>query len=231
MKTPLIYSICIKTQDEYYKRHLTHFFSEKEMNVTDNADIANIIIFHSAKFSDPTTEIIRKFRINNDTPIISLSNGYTEKAILDLYGAGIDFCGTLPMNEEELYLRIMVFIHRYSFSVKHKAISYKAGNVVLSYLKIIKADGTEIKLPERPYQLLCFLFQRKDTIVYYKQLTEYLYAINDRYSKDFFFAKRVIDVYFNRMRQYLNGTSLEIKTIRNKGWILQEKIFEHATPV
>lgn len=229
MKTPLIYSICIKTQDEYYKRHLTHFFTEKEMNVTDDADIANIIIFHSAKFSDQAPDVIRKFRMKNDVPIIALSNGYTEKAILDLYDSGIDFCGTLPMKEEEIYLRALVFIRRTPFKRNIKA--YKFGNVILSGMRLIRSDGIIISIPLREYQLISFLFEHADEIVYMKTIIKELYDIDNKYDAGYHFARRTLDIYIGRIRKHLAGTSIEIATIRGQGWILQEKTLQYATPL
>lgn len=220
MKQPHI--ICIKTHDNYYKRHLTHFLQEKDMVISDDADIADLIIFHSSRFSDAAPAVINKFRLKSNIPIIALSNGYTPKAILLLYDSGIDFCGTLPMLEEEIYLRALVFIRR-SFT-RRDTVSYTVGNVTLSSMRLILADGTKILINQRPYQLIHFLFEGANAIVYTQDVIAKAYGISDKGSMDYYYAKKTIDSYFSRIRKHLANTSVEIVTIHRRGWILREKI-------
>lgn len=220
MKQP--HTICIKTHDNYYKRHLTHFLQEKDMVISDDADIADLIIFHSSRFSDAAPAVINKFRLKSNIPIIALSNGYTPKAILLLYDSGIDFCGTLPMLEEEIYLRALVFIRR-SFT-RRDTVSYTIGDVTLSGMRLIFANGTKILINQRPYQLIHFLFEGAGAIVYTQDVIAKAYGISDKGSMDYYYAKKTIDSYFSRIRKYLADTSVEIVTIHRRGWILREKI-------
>lgn len=229
MKTHNIYSVFIKTQDEYYKRHLTHFFTEKKMNVTKDADTANVIIFHADKFSDDAPEIIRRFRQKNNIPIIALAVFSTELSRLALYNAGVDFCGRLPMQDEEIYLRSLVFIRR--GPIKRNDATYQAGDEILSGMKLIRSDGIEIIIQARPYQIMCFLFENAGNLVYSKDIIEKFYGKKDRYSADYTFTKEIINVYVNRIRKHLKGTSLELKTVPTRGYILLAKTLEHATPL
>lgn len=222
MKTHSIYSIYIKTQDEYYKRHLTHFFTQKEMNVTENADKANVMIFHANKFSDDAPEIIRKFRQKSNVPIIALAGFSTEISRLALYNAGVDFCGLLPMQDEEIYLRSLVFIRR--GPVKRNNATYQAGDEILSGMKLIRSDGIEIIMQARSYQIMCFLFENVGKLIYSKDIIEKFYGKKERYSADYNFTKEIINVYMNKIRKHLKGTSLELKTVPTRGYILQQKI-------
>ncbi|MBS1916664.1 MAG: response regulator transcription factor [Bacteroidetes bacterium] len=158
-------------------------------------------------------EEIRAF--NKEMPIIFLTaKTQTEDVVKGFTSGGNDYIRK-PFSMEELIVRIHNLLKLNHGSLKRKpAETVPLGKFIFHVNRQVLQNGNEErKLSYRETALLKILYESHNTIISRKEILNLLWG------NDSFFNSRNLDVYVNKIRNYLSSDpSLEILTIKGVGY-------------
>jgi len=159
-------------------------------------------------------EICRRLRHDSDVPIIMLTarDAATDKVVgLEL---GADDYITKPFEPRELVARVKSVLRRAESAAGGDNSVSTIGSVTLDPgRREVSADGREIRLTAREFELLHFLMVNRGLALSRQQLLEQVWGY------DFFGDTRTIDVHINQVRKKL-GDAVNIETVRSVGYKL-----------
>lgn len=163
-------------------------------------------------------EVLGKLR--NDkiyTPVLILTakDGINDK--IKGFRIGADDYLVKPFNREELVVRLEALIRRSSGNYTENIIEYKGLVLDLNSRKI-SADGKEIMLQGKQFDMLEYLINSKNTIITKEQIFDKIWGFNSETTTN------VIEVYASGLRKELKKLGYEkyLKTIRGVGYIWSE---------
>ncbi len=161
-------------------------------------------------------EILKKLRNRSDTkkiPIVMLtakSSEYDKVVGLD---AGADDYIPKPFGMMELVARVKAHLRRTETAQFKETGEYIAGNLVVNPVKhIVIADGKEVTLTYKEFELLCYLFENRDVVLTRDKILSKIWG----YSFDG--ETRTVDVHIRTLRQKLGSCGEIIETIRGIGY-------------
>ena len=153
--------------------------------------------------------------VNKEMPIIFLTaKTQTEDVVKGFTSGGNDYIRK-PFSMEELIVRIHNLLQMKPGSLKNKsAETVTLGRFTLHINRqVLQHGNAEQKLSHRETLLLKILYENRDTIINRKEILNLLWG------NDSFFNSRNLDVYINKIRNYLNSDpTLEILTIKGIGY-------------
>lgn len=159
-------------------------------------------------------------RLRNDniyTPVLILTakDGISDKVKGFRYGA--DDYMVKPFDREELLVRIEALIRRTTGNYKENVIQFKTLTLDLNSRKV-EADGKEIILQGKQFDVLEYLINSKNTIITKEQIFDKIWGFNSETTTN------VIEVYASGLRKELKkiGYDQYLKTIRGVGYIWSE---------
>lgn len=122
-----------------------------------------------------------------------------------------------PFNREELLARIEALIRRSTGNYTANVIEFKGLVLDLNSRKI-KADGKELVLQGKQFDVLEYLINSKNTIITKEQIFDKIWGFNSETTTN------VIEVYASGLRKELKkiGYDSYLKTIRGVGYIWSE---------
>lgn len=158
---------------------------------------------------------IRSEKIFTPVLILTAKDGINDK--IKGFRTGADDYLVKPFNREELIVRVEALIRRVSGNYSENVIEYKGLVLDLNSRKIL-ADGKEIMLQGKQFDMLEYLINSKNTIITKEQIFDKIWGFNSETTAN------VIEVYASGLRKELKkiGYDKYLKTIRGVGYIWSE---------
>ena len=165
-------------------------------------------------------QVLKKLRAEKEysgIPVIMLTAKSSEYDKIMGLDSGADDYVTKPFSIMELISRVKAVLRR---SEKAKPVSsvteFSAGNLYLNYEShIVKADGEEVSLTLKEFELLYMLFCNRNVVVDRDKLLKEIWGY------DFDGETRTVDVHIRTLRSKLGDSAECIKTVRGVGYKLE----------
>ncbi len=160
--------------------------------------------------------ILKQLRANSTTkklPVIMVTAKGTEYDKVIGLDSGADDYVSKPFGMMELVSRIKALLRRTKNSDDEKDKVYTIGNLSLDAKKhIVKADGTEILLTFKEFELLYMLMKNQENVLTREQILARIW--NYEYEGE----TRTVDVHVRTLRQKLGEYGNMIETVRGIGY-------------
>lgn len=158
---------------------------------------------------------LRNDKIFTPVLILTAKDGLNDK--IRGFRTGADDYLVKPFNREELIVRLEALIRRSTGNYSENKIEYKGLILDLNSRKIV-ADGKEIMLQGKQFDMLEYLINSKNTIITKEQIFDKIWGFNSETTAN------VIEVYASGLRKELKkiGYDMYLKTIRGVGYIWSE---------
>ena len=158
---------------------------------------------------------LRSKKIYTPVLILTAKDGISDKVKGFRYGA--DDYIVKPFNREELLVRLEALIRRTNGNYLENTIEFKNLTLDLNNRKV-EADGKEIILQGKQFDVLEYLINSKNTIITKEQIFDKIWGFNSETTTN------VIEVYASGLRKELKkiGYDKYFKTIRGVGYIWSE---------
>ncbi|MFC3882766.1 response regulator transcription factor [Bacillus songklensis] len=154
-------------------------------------------------------EVCKELREKKATPIIMLTAKGEEATRVQGFEAGTDDYIVKPFSPREVVLRVKALLRRSSPTTYIQTETSAKDLIVFPHLTIdndahrVTADGQEVSLTPKEYELLCFLAKTPDKVYDREQL------LREVWHYDFFGDLRTVDTHVKRLREKLNRVSPE----------------------
>lgn len=152
------------------------------------------------------------------TRILGLVKSLTGYNIIELLVAGLDQYMQLPLQTQELKIRIQQLLHLHKLQKKLEYTLAPYDCVFSPETGLLTIQNNKTQLRRKESQLLHCLFQYKNQLV--KRETLVSFAWNDA---DELPTRTTLDVYIRKIRMRLGICSSCIGTVRGFGYILTER--------
>lgn len=158
---------------------------------------------------------LRNDKIFTPVLILTAKDGLNDK--IRGFRTGADDYLVKPFNRDELIVRLEALIRRSTGNYSENKIEYKGLILDLNSRKIV-ADGKEIMLQGKQFDMLEYLINSKNTIITKEQIFDKIWGFNSETTAN------VIEVYASGLRKELKkiGYDRYLKTIRGVGYIWSE---------
>ena len=165
--------------------------------------------------------ILKRLKSRSDTeaiPVIMMTAKSAEYDKVLGLDSGADDYITKPFGVMELISRVKAVIRR---SERNKGISYgellKTGGLTLDEQKHeVYADGKEIVLTYKEFELLCYLMKNQGLVLSRDKI------LNTIWNYEYEGESRTVDVHIGSLRQKLGTCGDFIKTVRGIGYKLED---------
>lgn len=148
-------------------------------------------------------EVVRELREEKDTPVIMLTAKGDEVNRVQGFEAGTDDYIMKPFSPREVVLRVKALLRRFSKKSYLHTGSTMKDVIVFPHLIIdndahcVLADGQEVNLTPKEYELLCFLAKSPNKVYTREQLLE------EVWNYEYFGNLRTVDTHVRRLREKL----------------------------
>ncbi|WP_087971568.1 response regulator transcription factor [Oceanobacillus rekensis] len=205
--------------DEERIRRLIRMYLEREDYMVDEASNGkdalekaldtdySIIILDIMMPEMDGIETCQELRKEKDTPVIMLTAKGEEANRVQGFEVGADDYIVKPFSPREAVLRVKALLRRVSASTfNEKDISTK-NILVFPHITIdhdahrVTADGEEVSLTPKEYELLCFLAKSPDKVFNRENL------LKEVWQYEFFGDLRTVDTHVKRLREKLSSVS------------------------
>lgn len=158
---------------------------------------------------------LRNDKIYTPVLILTAKDAISDKIKGFRYGA--DDYIVKPFNREELLVRLEALIRRATGNYKENVIQFKDLTLDLNSRKV-EANGKEIILQGKQFDVLEYLINSKNTIITKDQIFDKIWGFNSETTTN------VIEVYASGLRKELKKIGYDgyLKTIRGVGYIWSE---------
>ena len=153
---------------------------------------------------------LRKLRYGEDLPVILLTAKSSEyDKVVGLENGADDYL-TKPFGMMELIARIKAVLRR--TGVRETHLIQMDGISISPEKHEITADGEQVRLTGKEYELLTYLIENRDIVVSRDQL------LNRIWGYDFDGESRTVDVHIRSLRKKLGSCAGVIQTVRGFGY-------------
>ncbi len=205
--------------DEDRIRRLLRMYLEREDYTIDEADNGedalelaltndyDLILLDLMMPGKDGIEVCRELREKKATPVIILTAKGEEVNRVQGFEAGTDDYIVKPFSPREVVLRVKALLRRSSKSSYIQSETSSKDVVVFNHLTIdndahrVLADGVEVSLTPKEYELLYFLAKTPDKVYDREQL------LKEVWHYEFFGDLRTVDTHIKRLREKLNKVS------------------------
>ncbi|MCI4623805.1 DNA-binding response regulator [Priestia megaterium] len=152
-------------------------------------------------------EVCKQIREKKATPIIMLTAKGEEVNRVQGFEVGTDDYIVKPFSPREVVLRVKALLRRSSQATFIQPETNVKNLIVFDHLTIdndahrVTADGKEVNLTPKEYELLCYLAKTPDKVYDREQL------LREVWHYDFFGDLRTVDTHVKRLREKLNRVS------------------------
>ena len=177
-----------------------------EMALTHDYDLILLDLMMPGKDG---IEVCKELREKKATPVIMLTAKGEEVNRVQGFEAGTDDYIVKPFSPREVVLRVKALLRRSSKTSYIQSETSAKDVVVFKHLTIdndahrVLADGTEVSLTPKEYELLYFLAKTPDKVYDREQL------LKEVWHYEFFGDLRTVDTHIKRLREKLNKVSEE----------------------
>lgn len=202
-----------------YTLKMTGFAAEsfscgEELSEAMEKNLPELILLDIMLPGEDGITILKQIRSNVVTrkiPVIMLTAKGSEYDKVTGLDSGADDYVTKPFGMMELISRIKAVLRRYSESESgHKLF---AGDIIVDTGKHkVYADGNEVVLTFKEFEMLCMLIESKGLVLSRNKLLESIWGYN------FDGETRTIDVHVRSLRQKLGKSGNIIETVRGIGY-------------
>ncbi|WP_408006571.1 response regulator transcription factor [Pseudalkalibacillus sp. A8] len=163
-------------------------------------------------------EVCEKLRKEKATPIIMLTAKGEESNRVQGFEAGADDYVVKPFSPREVVLRVKALLRRSTATKYLHTDTVSKDVIVFPHLTIdndahrVTADGKEISLTPKEYELLLYLAKTPDKVYSREQL------LKDVWNYEFFGDLRTVDTHVKRLREKLNRVSPDAASMISTVW-------------
>jgi two-component system, OmpR family, response regulator ResD len=163
-------------------------------------------------------EVCAKLRQVKSTPVIMLTAKGEETNRVQGFEAGADDYVVKPFSPREVIYRVKAILRRSSATAFLSKDTYSSNNIVFPHLVIehdahrVSADGQEVALTPKEYELLHFLAVSPDKVFSREEL------LKDVWNYEFFGDLRTVDTHVKRLREKLNKVSVDAAAMITTVW-------------
>ncbi|WP_455661263.1 response regulator transcription factor [Pradoshia sp.] len=205
--------------DEDRIRRLLKMYLEREdyvideaANGTDALELAlandyDVILLDLMMPEKDGIEVCKELREKKATPVIMLTAKGEEVNRVQGFEAGTDDYIVKPFSPREVVLRVKALLRRASKTSYLQAEGSTKDVIVFDHLTIdndahrVLADGKEVALTPKEYELLYYLAKTPDKVFEREQL------LKEVWHYEFFGDLRTVDTHIKRLREKLNKVS------------------------
>jgi len=205
--------------DEGRIRRLLKMYLEREEYVIEEADNGDdalkkalendydLILLDLMLPGKDGVEVCKEIREKKATPIIMLTAKGEEANRVQGFEAGTDDYIVKPFSPREVVLRVKALLRRAANATYIQADTTAKDVLVFPHLTIdndahrVTADGKEVSLTPKEYELLLFLAKSPDKVFDREQL------LKEVWHYEFFGDLRTVDTHIKRLREKLNKVS------------------------
>lgn len=205
--------------DEERIRRLLKMYLERENYLIDEAEDGNealekafsneydIILLDLMMPGKDGIEVCRELREKKATPVIMLTAKGEEVNRVQGFEVGTDDYIVKPFSPREVVLRVKALLRRSSKTSFIQTETVTKDIIVFPHLTIdndahrVLADGKEVSLTPKEYELLFFLAKSPDKVFDREQL------LKEVWHYEFFGDLRTVDTHVKRLREKLNKVS------------------------
>lgn len=160
---------------------------------------------------------IREIKKIYDVPVLMLSARGEEYDKIHGFEIGIDDYVVKPFSSKEVMMRVGAILRRVQNSVKPendkgRVIFKKGGLEVEMAAYRVYADGVEVKMAPKEYELLFCLIRNKNIVIPREKL------LNEVWGYDYFGDDRTLDTHMKLLRRSLGEYAKLIVTLRGIGY-------------
>lgn len=163
-------------------------------------------------------EVCRQLRLKKATPIIMLTAKGEEVNRVQGFEVGTDDYIVKPFSPREVVLRVKALLRRSSTTSFLKTETKAKNVIVFPHLSIdhdahrVLADGKEVSLTPKEYELLYFLAKTPDKVYDREKL------LKEVWQYEFFGDLRTVDTHVKRLREKLSKVSPDAATMIVTVW-------------
>lgn len=205
--------------DEERIRRLLKMYLEREEYTIDEAEDGNealakainndydVILLDLMMPGKDGVEVCRELREKKSTPVIMLTAKGEEINRVQGFEVGTDDYIVKPFSPREVVLRVKALLRRSSKTSFVQSETSTKDVIVFPHLTIdndahrVTADGKEVGLTPKEYELLYFLSKAPDKVFDREQL------LKEVWHYEFFGDLRTVDTHVKRLREKLNKVS------------------------
>lgn len=169
-------------------------------------------------------EACHKIREQKATPVIMLTAKGEEANRIQGFEAGTDDYVVKPFSPREVVFRVKALLRRSSTTAFLTKESSPHNVLVFPFLTIdndahkVLAQGTEVNLTPKEYELLLYLAQNPDKVFSREDL------LKDVWHYEFFGDLRTVDTHIKRLREKLNRVSPDAANMISTVWGIGYKL-------
>jgi two-component system, OmpR family, response regulator ResD len=205
--------------DEERIRRLLKMYLERENYIIEEAENGNealekafaneydVILLDLMMPGKDGMEVCRELRERKSTPVIMLTAKGEEVNRVQGFEVGTDDYIVKPFSPREVVLRVKALLRRSSQTTFVQSDTVAKDVIVFPHLTIdndahrVLADGREVSLTPKEYELLYFLAKSPDKVFDREQL------LKEVWHYEFFGDLRTVDTHVKRLREKLNKIS------------------------
>ncbi len=224
--------------DEERIRRLIRMYLEREDFIIEEADNGSealemalendydVILLDIMMPEMDGIEVCQELRKEKKTPVIMLTAKGEESNRVQGFEVGADDYIVKPFSPREVVLRVKAILRRVTDQSFNKEDVTAKNLIVFPHLTIdldayrVTANGSEVNLTPKEYELLCFLAKSPDKVFKREDL------LKEVWNYDFFGDLRTVDTHVKRLREKLTSVSDEaaqmIVTVWGVGYKLEE---------
>jgi len=213
-------TILVVDDEERIRRLLKMYLEREEYQIeeAENGDEAlemalskdyDLVILDIMMPGIDGVEVCKKLREKKATPVIMLTAKGEEANRVQGLEAGADDYIVKPFSPREVVLRVKAILRRSSQTSYLKTDTTAKNILVFPHLTIdhdahrVTADGKEVNLTPKEYELLYFLAKTPDKVYDREKL------LKEVWQYEFFGDLRTVDTHVKRLREKLNKVSSE----------------------
>ncbi|MBQ7999820.1 MAG: response regulator transcription factor [Ruminococcus sp.] len=160
-------------------------------------------------------EICKQVRRDSDVPIIFITARAAERDMLRGFALGCDDYVVKPFPLPVLFEKVNALIKRSKGLVRLPVFTLGSLSLNPNNGKVI-SDHAEVSLTSKEFSILKTLFENKGRIVTRENLIRNLWGFDSDTDE------RIIDTHIKNLRKALGDNAKLIKTVRSRGYILEE---------
>lgn len=205
--------------DEERIRRLLRMYLEREEYIIEEAengkealDMAldndyHVIILDIMMPEMDGIEVCQELRKEKSTPVIMLTAKGEESNRVQGFEVGADDYIVKPFSPREAVLRVKALLRRVTSTSFNEQDQTPKNLLVFPHITIdydahrVTADGEEVNLTPKEYELLCFLAKSPDKVFNREEL------LKEVWQYEFFGDLRTVDTHIKRLREKLNKVS------------------------